>query len=169
MGCRDCRYLDLLAGVRDDRCLPCHFNSAQHRIQHILRTFGFFALGTNSPPSSTSDSSSSVPHTSYRPLCFAASLSSSKALPAPTSVVSMTALNGPFRGRLPIRKSLSLSSCVNLFRLTVAAVARDTTAGTADRCARILVDVRAALEYFGRLLRTTMIGSSVLVSAHPKF
>ena len=50
------------------------------------------------------------------------------------------ALNGPFRGRFAIRNSLSLSAWETFFA-PEGFVARDTTAGTADRWERILVDV----------------------------
>ena len=61
------------------------------------------------------------------------------ALPAPNSVGSMMALNGPLRGRFAIRSSLSLSAC-EVF-VPSGFVARDTTAGTAERCEIILADV----------------------------
>jgi hypothetical protein len=65
-------------------------------------------------------------------------------LPAPNSVGSMMAFNGPFRGRFAIRNSLSLSAR-EIFALD-GFVARDTTAGTADRFERILVDVSCNFE-----------------------
>jgi hypothetical protein len=56
----------------------------------------------------------------------------------------MMAFNGPFRGRFAIRNSLSLSAR-EIFALD-GFVARDTTAGTADRCERILADVSCNFE-----------------------
>lgn len=49
------------------------------------------------------------------------------------------ALSGPFRGRFAIRNNLSLSAR-EIF-VPSGFVARDTMAGTAERCERILVDV----------------------------
>lgn len=74
------------------------------------------------------------------------------ALPAPNSVGSVMALNGPFRGRFAIRNSLSLSAR-EIFGPD-GFVARDTTAGTADRCDRILVDVSCSFECRGNDFRT---------------
>lgn len=62
------------------------------------------------------------------------------------------ALNGPFRERLAIRNSLSLSA-----RDTFGPdgfVARDRTAGTAERRERILLDVSCVFEYRGSDFRT---------------
>ena len=67
----------------------------------------------------------------------------------------MILLKGPFRGRLAIRLSLSLSSRLSpCFRLLVVVVVREKTAGTADRCASILAEVNLAAEYRGIELRT---------------
>ena len=54
-------------------------------------------------------------------------------------------LNDPFRGRFGIRNNLSLFAREILFA-SDGVVARDTTAGTADRCERILVDVSHRFE-----------------------
>jgi hypothetical protein len=82
-----------------------------------------------------------------------ASLNSKVALPAPNSVGSTTELKGPFRGRLLILSSRFLSSELSGdFRFW--AVVRETTAGTAERCANIFVDVSSDALYFGRELRT---------------
>ena len=97
-------------------------------------------------------STAGMSHRSCPPLCFTACETSMAALPAPNSVGSMMALNGPLRGRFPIRNSLSLSA-----REILAAdgfVARDTTAGTADRCEIILADVNCTFEYRGSDFRT---------------
>lgn len=67
----------------------------------------------------------------------------------------MILLKGPLRGRLAIRISLSFSSRLSpCFRLPVVVVVREKTAGTADRCASILVEVNSAAEYLGIELRT---------------
>lgn len=70
------------------------------------------------------------------------------------------ALKGPFRGRFAIRKSRSLSAR-EIF-VPGSFVERDETAGTADRCEMILVDVSCDFEYRGNDFRTgekrSMIG-----------
>lgn len=97
-------------------------------------------------------STAGISHRLWPPLCLTAYETSMAALPAPNSVGSMMALNGPFRGRFAIRNSLSLSAR-EIFALD-GFVARDTTAGTADRCERILVDVSCSFEYRGNEFRT---------------
>lgn len=62
------------------------------------------------------------------------------------------AFNGPLRGRLAIRNSLSLSAR-EIF-VPDDFVAHDTTAETADRCEMILVDVNCSFEYRGNDFRT---------------
>jgi hypothetical protein len=94
----------------------------------FLRTFATFG--------------SAGPHMSYCPLCFTASDGSSRALPCPVSVGSIIALNGPFCLRFAIRRSRSFS-----FEVTTG-LGRDVsgfenTAGTAERCERIRVEVRS--------------------------
>ena len=69
------------------------------------------------------------------------------------------ALNGPFRGRFAMRSSLSLSAR-EIFAPD-GFVARDTTAGTADRCERIFVDVSCSFEYRGNDFRTGANGRTV--------
>ena len=59
---------------------------------------------------------------------------------AGTSHRSCPPLNGPFRGRFAIRNSLCLSAR-EIFFGPDGVVPRDTTAGTAGRWERILVDV----------------------------
>jgi len=98
-------------------------------------------------------------HISYCPLCFTASDDSSRALPCPGSVWSTIALNGPFRLRFAIRRSRSFS------REVTTGLDRDTsclenTAGTAERCERISVEVNG---FFALSVRRTG-GKRALVS-----
>ena len=60
-------------------------------------------------------------------------------------VGSMMSLNDPFRGRFAIHNNLSLFAREKVFAPD-GVVARDTIAGTADRCERILVDVSCRFE-----------------------
>ena len=95
----------------------------------FFRTFATFG---SAGPAST--------HMSYCPLCFTASDGSSRALPCPASVGSTTALNGPFCGRFAIRRSRSFSFEVTT-GLDRGVSGLENTAGTAERCERIRVEV----------------------------
>jgi len=75
-----------------------------------------------------------------------------EALPAPNSVGSMIALKGPFRGFFAMRNRRSLSAGVSL--CLDGFVACDMTAGTADRCEIILLDMSWSFENRGNDLRT---------------
>ena len=93
--------------------------------------------------------------------CFAASLSSSIALPSPTWSGSTNVPKGPRRSLLPIRIRRLFSSCVSRVAFRFSGLpdddAREKTGGTAERCARIFVEVRARSENFGRVFRTMHI------------
>ena len=80
-------------------------------------------------------------HMLYRPLRLTASDGSSRALPCPGSVGSMTVFNGPFCVRFAIRRSRSFS-CEVTTGLDRDVSGLENTAGTAERCERIRVDVR---------------------------
>ena len=60
-------------------------------------------------------------------------------------VESMVSLNNPFRGRFAIRNNLSLFVQEKVFAPD-GVITRDTIAGMADRCKRILVDVSCHFE-----------------------
>lgn len=96
----------------------------------FLRTFATFRSG--GPDSA---------HMLYRPLCFTAPDGSSRALPCPGSVGSITALNGPLCVRFAIRRSRSFS-CEVTTGLDRDISGLENTAGTAERCERTRVDVR---------------------------
>jgi len=83
-------------------------------------------------------------HISYCPPCLTASDGSSRALPCPSSVGSTIALNGPFCVRLAIRRSRSFS-CEVTTGLDRDVSGLENTAGTAERCERIRVDVKGFL------------------------
>jgi hypothetical protein len=93
----------------------------------------------------------SAAQTSYAPPVRAAAETSRSALPCPNSDSSTNELSGPRRARLPSRSRRSLSAWLSL-RLPAASlgvgVVRESTAGTADRCARILAEVSARGENF---------------------
>lgn len=155
--CRDSRYSDMSPRVGCIRLLwrsttlSIYVNVGEQTLLTLTlaeRTDAFFST------SSGSASSPSDVQTSYPPLFFTASLTSNNALPAPTSVGSMRALKGPFRSFFPIRSSLPFSSCVSLRLSDDDACGREKTAGTAERWARILAEVRDAEENLGRRFRT---------------
>ena len=103
-------------------------------------------------------------HMSYFPLCLTAPDGSSRALPCPGSVGSMTALNGPLCVRFAIRRSRSFSWEVTI-GLDLDISGLENTAGTAERCERTRVDVRGF--FVLRVLRTS--GKSALVSKTGKY
>ena len=98
-------------------------------VSSFLRIFATF--GSVGPASA---------HISYCPLVFTASDDSSRALPCPGSVGSTTALNGPFCLRFAIRRSRSFSREVTR-GLDRDVSGLENTAGTAERCERIRVEV----------------------------
>ena len=103
-------------------------------------------------------------HMLYFPLCFTAPDGSSKALPCPGSVGSMTALNGPLCVRFAIRRSRSFS-CEVTTGLDRDISGLENTAGTAERCERMRVDVRG---FFVLSVRRTS-RKPVLVSKTGKY
>jgi hypothetical protein len=114
----------------------------------FLRTFATF--GSAGP---------AFVHMSYCPLCFTASDGSSRALPCPSSVGSIIVLNGPFCVRFAIRSSRTFS-CEVTTGLGRDVSGLENTAGTAERCDRIRVDVRG---FFVLSVRRTC-GKPALVS-----
>ena len=91
-------------------------------------------------------------HRSCVPLLLTALVMSMGALPAPNSVGSMIALKGPLRGFFAMRNRRSLSADVSLCLDDF--IACDTTAGTAERCEIILLDISWSVENRGNDLRT---------------